>query len=371
MSDQKEKKHHILIVDDTSKNIQVLANVLKQKNYQISAAKNGHQALDLVKETTPDLILLDIMMPEMDGFETCQRLKKDSKTRDIPIIFLTAKNEGDDIIKGFELGAVDYITKPFNSAELLMRVKTHLDLRLSKEIIQRQSNERKELLHVVCHDLVNPMAYIIGVLDLADNEKDLSIFEEMKGRMRSAMTNGINMINMVREMRALEEGKLHFDLEHINLKHTLDESIHMFTQKLSKKNLELVIRVDENLHVYAERVSFVHSVLNNIITNAIKFSYPGTKIVIDGSLNNDKVTISIKDSGMGIPENLLQDIFNINKPTSRPGTDGEQGTGFGMPLVKKFVMAYGGEIKVSSIEKTDKVSDHGTEVTIVLKGIVK
>ncbi len=369
MSDQKEKKHHILIVDDTSKNIQVLANVLKQKNYQISAAKNGHQALELVQERTPDLILLDIMMPEMDGFETCQRLKEDIKTRDIPIIFLTAKNEGDDIIKGFELGAVDYITKPFNSAELLMRVKTHLDLRLSKEIIQRQSNERKELLHVICHDLVNPMAYIVGVLDLADG--DPTVFEQMKDRMRSAMTNGINMIGMVREMRALEEGKLHFDLEHINLKHILDESIHMFKQKLSKKVLELVIRVDENLHVYAERVSFVNSVLNNIITNAIKFSYPDTKIVIDGSLNSDTATISIKDTGMGIPENLLQDLFNINKPTSRPGTDGEQGTGFGMPLVKKFVMAYDGEINVSSIEKTDKSVDHGTEVTIVLKGMVK
>ncbi|HEO64647.1 MAG TPA: hybrid sensor histidine kinase/response regulator [Spirochaetes bacterium] len=369
MSDQQERKYHILIVDDTSKNIQVLANVLKQKNYQISAAKNGYQAIDIVEETTPDLILLDIMMPEMDGFETCQRLKKDDKTRDIPIIFLTAKNEGDDIIKGFELGAVDYITKPFNSAELLMRVKTHLDLRLSKEIIQRQSNERKELLHVVCHDLVNPMAYIIGILDLA--EEDVTVFKQMKDRMRMAMTNGINMIAMVREMRALEEGKLHFDLEHIDLKQTLDESTHMFKQKLSKKSLELVIRVDENLYVYAERVSFVNSVLNNIITNAIKFSYPDTKIVIDGKLNNDKAIISIKDSGMGIPEDLLRDLFNINKPTSRPGTDGEQGTGFGMPLVKKFVMAYGGEINVSSIEKTKGITDHGTEVTLILEGVVK
>ncbi len=371
MSDQQEKKQHILIVDDTSKNIQVLANVLKQNNYQISAAKNGYQAIDIVRETSPDLILLDIMMPEMDGFETCQRLKKDSKACDIPIIFLTAKNEGDDVIKGFELGAVDYITKPFNSAELLMRVKTHLDLRLSKEIIQRQSNERKELLHVVCHDLVNPMAYVIGVLDLADNEKDLSIFKEMKDHMRSAMTNGINMIGMVREIRALEEGKLHFDLEHINLKQTLDESTHMFNHKLSQKALELVIRVDENLYVYAERVSFVNSVLNNIITNAIKFSYPNGKVVIDGKLNSDKAVISIKDSGMGIPEGLLKDLFNINKPTSRPGTDGEQGTGFGMPLVKKFVMAYGGEINVSSIEKTDESVDHGTEVTLILKGLVK
>jgi class 3 adenylate cyclase len=124
----------ILIVDDTPANIQSLAAILKSKGYQISAATNGKQAIEVLARVQPDLILLDVMMPEMDGFETCRRLKADERWRDIPIIFLTAKTESADIVQGFELGAVDYVAKPFNTHELLARVNTHLTIdRLSRE----------------------------------------------------------------------------------------------------------------------------------------------------------------------------------------------------------------------------------------------
>src|SRR5512138_493522 len=116
----------ILVVDDTPANIQVLAGTLKEKGYQISVATNGKQALEVVERVHPDLILLDVMMPEMDGFETCRRLKESNGSREIPVIFLTAKTETTDIVKGFELGAVDYVAKPFNTHELLARVNTHL-----------------------------------------------------------------------------------------------------------------------------------------------------------------------------------------------------------------------------------------------------
>lgn len=132
---EEKKGDRILIVDDTLQNIQVLGTVLREQQYQINVAQNGLQALELVAKVIPDLILLDIMMPELDGFETCERLKADEKTRDIPIIFLTAKTETDDIVRGFELGAVDYVTKPFNPTELLARVRTHLTMqRLRREL---------------------------------------------------------------------------------------------------------------------------------------------------------------------------------------------------------------------------------------------
>jgi len=123
-----KKSARILIVDDVKKNIQVLGNILKKEEYQINVAMNGIQALKLVNKVVPDLILLDVMMPEMDGFETCKNLKASSKTRDIPVIFLTAKTEVEDIVKGFELGAVDYVTKPFNLIHLLRNIKTILAL---------------------------------------------------------------------------------------------------------------------------------------------------------------------------------------------------------------------------------------------------
>ncbi len=140
---EKKKGERVLIVDDTLQNIQVLGTVLREEQYQINVAQNGLQALELVAKVEPDLILLDIMMPELDGFETCKRLKADEKTRDIPIIFLTAKAETDDIVSGFELGAVDYVTKPFNPTELLARVKTHLTMqRLRREL--KAYNEQLE-----------------------------------------------------------------------------------------------------------------------------------------------------------------------------------------------------------------------------------
>lgn len=133
------KQSLILIVDDTLKNLQLLGNVLRKENYKICIATNGLQAIALAMENQPDLILLDVMMPELDGFETCKKLKQLEKTREIPIIFLTAKNEMEDIIKGFQVGAVDYILKPFNIFELKARVKTHVELKISKDLL-REAN---------------------------------------------------------------------------------------------------------------------------------------------------------------------------------------------------------------------------------------
>ena len=128
---------NILVVDDTIENIQVLGTMLRDQGFQVNAAQNGKQALDMVGAVRPDLILLDVMMPEMDGFEACRRLKGDVNTRDIPIIFLTAKVESEDVVQGFEVGAVDYVTKPFNKAELLQRVRTHLELKDAREKAER------------------------------------------------------------------------------------------------------------------------------------------------------------------------------------------------------------------------------------------
>src|SRR6056297_2004313 len=139
MSDNKRDNNVILLVDDSINNLQLLGNLLKNEDYQIALAKNGKEALNIVNEVVPELILLDIMMPEMDGYTVCRELKKNPYTKDIPIIFLTAKTTKEDIVKGFNTGGVDYITKPFNREELLARIKTHLELK--KQEIKLLSNE--------------------------------------------------------------------------------------------------------------------------------------------------------------------------------------------------------------------------------------
>jgi len=165
----------ILVVDDIAQNLQVLCNILAKRNYRIAVAKSGLQALEMVEKVTPDLILLDVMMPKMDGFEVCRRLHQAPATRDVPVIFLTAKNEMENVVQGFEIGAVDYITKPFNSTELLVRVRTHMELKLAKQeliIKNRELTQAKEQLeHAARTDALTQLANRRGILERFDEEK--------------------------------------------------------------------------------------------------------------------------------------------------------------------------------------------------------
>ncbi len=355
------KSAHVLIVDDMPKNIQVLGTTLRQRDYQIYVAQNGLQALKILEEIHPDLILLDVMMPELDGFETCRRIKDNPATADIPVIFLTAKAESEDIVKGFELGAVDYITKPFKATELLARVHTHLELKASRDLIIKISNERKELLHILCHDLANSLGAVVSMLNISDHPEE---FGEMKDYLRSTAQNGLNLINLVREMRALEEHRLR--LHRVDIPDAVAKSLRVLQQRFEQKNIEVTRQIPSALWARAEEVSLVNSVLNNLLTNAVKFSYPDSMIVIEAREEADRVLIRIQDRGVGISPRIMENLFDMNKTTSRPGTNGERGTGFGMPLVKKFVETYGGKLEIVSRAEQDFPEDHGTTVTLYL-----
>ncbi|MEZ4527429.1 MAG: hybrid sensor histidine kinase/response regulator [Desulfobacterales bacterium] len=362
MTGNQEKKPRILIVDDTQGNIQILGTILLKEGYQVNVARNGVQAMGLVEKIMPDLILLDIMMPEMDGFETCRQLKSSPQTKNIPVIFLTARADADDIVKGFETGAVDYITKPFNATELLVRVHTHLDLKFSKDLIETVSNERKELLHVLCHDLSNTFHAVICLLALMKNYEK---FEELKPHLLSSANNGVEIIRLVRNMRALEEQKLR--LENILFSEALGQSYSLLKDRFAAKEIQLDVFAEENLKIRAERTSFVNSVLNNIFTNAVKFSHRKSKITVTAHANGEYARISIRDAGIGMSQKIRKNIFDLSKATSRPGTEGETGTGFGMPLIRKFMTAYGGSMEILSKAQDEHPEDHGTEVILKLK----
>ncbi|MBF0287468.1 MAG: hybrid sensor histidine kinase/response regulator [SAR324 cluster bacterium] len=360
----KLKDMHILIVDDNPKNIQVLGQMLNEQNYKIVVATNGAEAVKAAQAVQPDLILLDVMMPVMDGFEACKQLKGLETTSNIPVIFLTAKNETDDLVKGFELGAVDYVTKPFNSAELLARVRTHLELNLSRKTILRQSQEREEILHILCHDLSNPIWAAQTGLQFAKNPQELF---ERKENIVSVLQHASNIIKLVRTLRAISTGKHKIVLTGINLSDAVEQSLEMLQYKLTEKEIFPAVHIDASLHVKAEKISLINSVLNNILTNAIKFSFAGNPLKIEAEKKGSMVVLSIRDYGIGIPKNLKDRLFAVDQETTRFGTNGEQGTGFGMPLVKGFVTAYEGSIEVLSEEKTEDSADHGTTILIKLQ----
>ena len=358
-----DKKATILIVDDTTENLDVLKGLLGS-DYNLKVAVNGKIALKIANlDPHPDLILLDIMMPVMDGYETCTELKENPATRDIPVIFITAKTETDDIVKGFDVGAIDYVTKPFNPPELLARVQTQLMIKQQKDEIAEKNTQQKELLHVLSHDLANHFSILQMSLQMLDIKPEK--LDSYKEKMNRAVVNGIDVINLVREMRAMEYKGI--ELSSINLLETVKESQILIGEKLAEKKIDLYIDVHPKITVIAEKRSLVNSVLNNILTNAIKFSFEGSSITISATIEDSLVRLSIRDSGIGIPENLLANLFDVSKSTSRTGTNGEKGTGFGMPLMKKFVELYGGSVQVKSKPKDQNNEDHGTEFIIRLK----
>ncbi len=359
-------KATILIVEDEKLNIDILSNQLKDK-YQLIIAKNGKQALKRAENNILDLVLLDILMPEMDGFETCKALKSNKKTKNIPIIFLTAKAEAADIIKGFDLGGVDYITKPFNSAELQARITTHMELKKSREEIARKHAESNELLHILCHDLANPVGAVREIFALI--KEDPSLFEKLIDVGLSGLDNSMDIIQLVLKIRALDEKENKLELTEYNLKQQVDFAHQIIINKFKEKNITLNVNVSSEVNVLVESTSFINSVINNLLTNAVKFSQPNSEIDLISKIEGEHVKLTVKDNGIGIPPRILDNIFDVTKTTSRQGTSGEQGTGFGMPLVKKFVTAYGGKIEVKSKCQKESPDDHGTEVSIYLKTV--
>jgi CheY-like chemotaxis protein len=353
----------ILIVDDTVENIDVLYNLLKD-SYDIKVATDGKKALEIVEiSDPPDLILLDIIMPEMDGYDTIKQLKKNPKTKDIPVIFLTSKTDVDDIVKGFDYGAVDYVGKPFNAPELKTRIHTQITLNKQKDLIRKRSNELKELLQIICHDLANNLSTIKSSIWLAENKAGATL-DSYKDKIKMATVNAIDIIDLVREMRSVEDKKL--PLQKVNLLVSVSDSLKLFSDTMSQKKIKTEIDIAKDLDVMVEPRSFVNSVINNIMSNAIKFSFPNSTIRIGALDNGGSIHLMFKDTGMGIPANMLDQIFDLSKRTNRLGTQGEHGTGFGMPLIKRFVTLYGGEIQVSSedIKKTPR--KHGTEIRLIL-----
>jgi two-component system sensor histidine kinase/response regulator len=354
----------VLIVDDNLQNLKVLGNTIKNEGWLLAVANSGQQALDFVGKKIPDLILLDIMMPEMDGFETCRRIKSNPDLKEIPIIFLTAKTDSDSILTAFEEGAVDYVSKPFNPKELIKRVHTHLELTQNRKLLIEKNKIQNELIHVLCHDLTNPFAAILSFAELIQGNHSKS--QEFIEFITTSAINGMNIINLTREIRASEEKEL--KLEKLNLQKVIVQSEMFLQMKLAEKEIQLQKSIPDDLEIIAEEISLINSVINNLLTNAIKFSKTGSTIDISAEkVDEATANVIIKDYGIGMPEQLVSDLFDITKKTSRAGTNGEQGTGFGMPLVQRFMEKYGGNISVTSRSIDDSADTHGTEICLEFK----
>ena len=352
----------ILIVEDTLKNIQVLGTILRNENYQINVAQNGVQALEVVQKILPDLILLDIMMPEMDGFETCERLKADPATKEIPVIFLTAKTEVDDIVKGFDLGAVDYVTKPFNSAELLARVRTHLFIHLlqaalksSYDDIARMNREQEAFLR---YELDNKISPILGYADmlvqfdmgnLEDNQREwVTKIQAGAGAMSTLM-------DAIKQLQDFESGRATLTRAPVDLETVVKNVI--FEQETV---YGAIVRIDQDGSLDGVTIEADEVMVKNTFQNLIKYAmdhvveHPddAQRVVEVAFASGDgQATVGIRHKGDPIPPDQLETFFE-KFSTSK---EGKGGTGLETAYAYLVTRAHGGEISVAS-DATDGTS---------------
>ena len=350
---ESKKKPLILIVDDTTKNIQVLGNMLYSKGYNISVATSGKEALESVKAKTPDLILLDIQMPEMDGFEVCKNLKSNPSTKEIPVIFLTAVTDPEKIVHGFELGAVDYITKPLNPAELFMRVATHIEIKESRTKLEELNATKDKFFKIIAHDLRNPFAGIMGLSEIMENElKDNgklneSTFLQYSQLIFNSAKSALSLIENLAQWAKSQTGEIVVSPRNLPFNNLLLNTLPIVTSNAFNKNIILEKNISDQDIVFADE-ALSNMIIRNLLTNAIKFTHPGGKIIVSTKIEGDFLEISISDTGIGISPKNLSKIFRIDSKFSSLGTNKEKGTGLGLILCQEFVEKQGGTIRVES-----------------------
>jgi two-component system sensor histidine kinase/response regulator len=353
----------ILIVDDTPTNIDVLVNLL-QNDYDLKVANRGARALRICEQDRGiDLVLLDVMMPEMDGFEVCRILRAAPATRDLPVIFLTAKTETDDVVRGFSVGSNDYVSKPFRPAELLARVQAHLTIQAQRREIDARNTELKELLHIVSHDVANQFGAVSMFLELARKAADPQL-AAIVPLVDAAVRNGVGLTRLVRTLRSSEDKQI--PLSPVPLGPAVAEAALLAGDAARAKSITLAVDATDT-PVMAERHALVVSVLGNLLSNALKFSDPGTTVSLSTEVQPDRVCLVVRDQGAGMPPDAVATLFDVTRSISRVGTAGERGTGFGMPLMQRFVTRFGGTVDVASRPVDTHPTDHGTEFRIWLR----
>lgn len=355
----------VLIVDDSPENLQIAGETLSELECELSFALDGASALRSIAEEPPDLILLDIMMPGLDGLEVCRQVKADPRSAKIPVIFFTAKVEPEDLVVGFEAGGSDYVTKPFHRPELLARVKTHLQLKRFSNLNEAKNEELNRLLQVLCHDLANPIGSIDGLLKFcASNPETL---QELLPEMSEVSGRVLTQIKLVGEMHQLREGAYRLQLIAFPVREAMQSAEMNLSKMYRDKDLILELITPADLEVRVEPISFINTVLTNLLSNAAKFSFRGGKVTVRVDRERDGVRLDVIDQGQGIAAERLPDLFVPTAAISTRGTEEELGTGFGLAQVKSFTEAYGGWVKVESRHKDAYPIDHGTTVSLFLK----
>jgi len=384
-----ENKGNILIVDDTPENLQVLSATLLDRGYKVRGVINGKMAIRAARAGSPDLILLDIKMPEMDGYEVCLQLKTDPKTSEIPVIFISALDEVLDKVTAFQVGGVDFITKPFHVAEVLARIEHQLTIqRLKKQLLDRNTELQQEIIERkkaeeaaaaaslaksqfvanMSHELRTPLNAILGFTEVMSRDSFLG--HENLENLRIINRSGqhlLELINDVLDLSKIEAGIIALDERSFDLYQLLDTLEEMFQIQAETKNLQLKFFVQPNVPQYIKTdEKKLRVCLINLLGNALKFTLDGGRICLRVSLESKQqlaeseiypnstsgepflIVFEVEDTGVGIAAAEIDTLFDAFVQTEA-GRNAADGTGLGLTITKKYVQIMGGDIGLKSV----------------------
>jgi len=385
-----ENKGNILIVDDTPENLQVLSATLCELGYKVRGVISGKMAIRAARSGAPDLILLDIKMPEMDGYEVCRQLKADPKTSEIPVVFISALDEVLDKLTAFQVGGVDYVTKPFHVAEVLARIEHQLTIqRLKKQLIARNKELQEEIIERkkaeeaaaaaslaksqfvanMSHELRTPLNAILGFTQVMSRDSLLS--HENLENLRIINRSGqhlLELINDVLDLSKIEAGIISLDERSFDLYQLLDTLEEMFQIKAEIKKMQLRFFVDANVPQYIKTdEKKLRVCLINLLGNAMKFTHDGGRIWLRVSVESKQpqpaesesypnstsvepllILFEVEDTGIGIVTAEIDTLFDAFVQT-QAGKKTADGTGLGLTITKKYVQIMGGDIWVKSV----------------------
>jgi len=353
---------YILLVDDIIDNLEMLTDMLDNKGYEVQIALDGQEALDKIGSHPPDLVLLDIQMPGMDGYEVCRRIKANPATADIPVIFLSALSETEDIVKGFDAGGVDYVSKPFKYREVMARVESQLAVsRQRKEIEALRVRDKRQFevldemkndfLYGAAHDFKNPLTGVLLYIQVLrstppeDKEELVNIangIEQSARKMERLVTDILDLAEMQVEnkMRFIE----------FTIQPFIQRSVENAEILAKEKNISLYLTMPDEKVVYPVAQNYFERMLDNLISNAIKYTPDGGEIAVELKICEDCYMLSVSDTGIGIPEDAIPNLFDAFYRVKKETHKRENGTGLGLSMVAVIVDEHGGDITVESEE---------------------
>ncbi len=380
-------KADILVVDDLPDNLRLLLNIFSENGYSTRLATSGELALTSIQAKLPDLILLDIQMPGMNGFELCKKLKSAPHTKEIPIIFISALDDIDNKIRGFQDGGVDFIAKPFKSEEVLVRVKTQLHSRYLQKMLESEVEKRKQVevdlrnlnqqlkesnehleaakseleeansiqskfSSIIGHDVRGAFSGLFGMTQLLQenlHKYDRSKIECMVGKLRIGTEKVYTLLDNLLNWARYKSNLIEYEPKEFSLSTLAEQNLFLFKLHAEQKNISIQNDIDQALNTVFADPNIVNILIQNLLSNAIKFTEKGGEITISNTRRDDRwQTVSIADNGVGMSQTEIENLFDLDKKRTKNGTAGEQGTGMGLILCKELISKHQGSIAVES-----------------------